>query len=255
MLNSVTYFLFLCLIHLFLFIAYRQEKANLYISLYSLCLTPTFYLDNISYNAPVFGESLRLSINVILLLMTSSGLFSLLTIYSYLKTPKRALFWSVFSLIAIGYPLSLYSSNIAIFYTTFGYSILLCSVVIWLSLRNYNKNKSGIKFILIGWGLYILFAGIFHLIVLNYFTYNLTLIHLFSNLATLSVPICYSLMLASDTARTNKKLANTLIEVENLSNEKQQILANENETLEKKNIVQPIFFFFHKFVENLHSRV
>ncbi|MCC6279857.1 MAG: GHKL domain-containing protein [Saprospiraceae bacterium] len=54
------------------------------------------------------------------------------------------------------------------------------------------------------------------------------------NLGLLSVPICYSLMLAGDYARISRSLVSKLIEVETLSAEKQQLLAIQNETLEKQ---------------------
>ena len=56
----------------------------------------------------------------------------------------------------------------------------------------------------------------------------------FWTLATISLPLSLTIYLSLDFASTSKELAKKLIEVSQLSNEKQQILLSQNETLEQQ---------------------
>ena len=104
-----------------------------------------------------------------------------------------------------------------------------------LSLLYYRQNNFGVIFITIGWVLYMIFLSLFHAKaneLLPFLSVDFSIIMV--NLALIIVPICYSLMLAVDAARINRDLNHKLKEVENLHTEKEEILATQNETLERQ---------------------
>ncbi|MFN8355027.1 MAG: ATP-binding protein [Spirosomataceae bacterium] len=226
-------FLFLGLLHLFFFISYHKQNANLFVSLYAFCQSYIYYLDNDKIWG-IDGNSFFVNTHLLILLNVFSTLFSLLTIYSYLKLAKNSTFWVTFLLIVVAYPICIYFNNSGWIYLTLGMSLVLEIEAIRVSVRTIHQNNSGVRYIIVGWVIYTLFMGLFILMVfgvLPSFVYGYDISF---NIAVLSVPICYSLMLASDYARTNQILLAKLNEVEILSAEKQQILATQNETLEKQ---------------------
>ncbi len=224
---------FLGLLHLFFYISYRQQIANLYISLYALSFTVSFYFDNI-ISLPVDGRLLFHYTNLNILLIVLSGAFSLLTIYSFLEIPKTRWFWLMLIFIILGYPFSLYSSDFAIFYSALIMSGILAFESIRVSLKAIDEKRYSVRYIIGGWVSYLLFMGLYYSIIFGILPMFQLAADLSVNLAIVSVPIFYSLMLAADYAKTTRSLAHKLKEVEILSVEKQQILSNQNETLEKQ---------------------
>lgn len=144
------------------------------------------------------------------------------------------MFWLITSLLIIAYPFCIYFPTFSTFYTAFIYSGLLAFEAFRLSLSHYKQNQTGVKFITAGWLAYIMFMGLFYLIIFGILPNNVVLMNLFANLGLLSVPVSYSLMLAVDFAKMNRELSDKLLEVEHLSLEKQHFLATQNETLERQ---------------------
>ena len=224
--------LFLGIIHLLLFLMHPSKKANLFIAIYAFLQSISFHLDNNVSTLPITGEKLYCYTHFNIVLVILNGIFSLLTIYAYLKIPKQKMFWLMTSLLIIAYPLCIFFPTFSTFYTAFIYSGLLAFEAFRLSLSNYKQNQTGVKFITAGWLAYIMFMGLFYLIIFGILPYDVVFLNLFANLGLLSVPVSYSLMLAVDFAKMNRELSNKLLEVEHLSTEKQQFLAAQNETLE-----------------------
>jgi two-component system, NtrC family, sensor kinase len=225
--------LFLGILHLFFFVAYRKQNANFFISLYALCQAYNYHLDNensllISYKTFYFNT------NLFIVLAILSRIFSLFTVYSYLKLPRGFAFWVLTFLIIIGYPICLLLPMWGWFYFWFILIGILAFEIIRIALRKNQQNILGTKYIIGGWISYIFFMGIFILMVFGALPTNEIIGITCLNLGQLSVPISYSIMLAGDNARTNRILVSKLSEVEILHNEKQQILASQNETLEKQ---------------------
>ena len=225
--------LFLGILHLCFFVAYRKQKANFFISLYALCQAYNYHLDNensllIDYNTFYYN------VNLFIILAILSRIFSLFTVYSYLKLPRGFAFWFVTFLILIGYPICLYSPMWGWFYFWFILIIILAFEIIRIAVKKNQQNILGTKYVIGGWISYIVFMGIFILMVFGVIPINEIIGIICLNLGQLSVPISYSIMLAGDNARTNRILVSKLSEVESLYNEKQQILSSQNETLEKQ---------------------
>jgi len=226
--------LFLGIIHLLLFLMHPGKKANLFIAIYAFFQSICFHLDNNVSTLPITGEKLYWYTHFNIVLVILNGIFSLLTIYAYLKIPRQKMFWLMISLLIVAYPFCIYSPTFSTFYTAFIYSGLLAFEAFRLSLSHYKQNQTGVKFITAGWLAYIVFMGLFYLMIFGLLPFNLMLSNLFANLGLLSVPVSYSLMLAVDFAKMNRELSYKLLEVEHLSTEKQQFLATQNETLERQ---------------------
>jgi signal transduction histidine kinase len=226
--------LFLGIIHLLLFLMHPSKKANLFIAIYAFLQSICFHLDNNVSTLPVSGEKLYWYNHFNIVLIILSGIFSLLTIYAYLKIPKQKMFWLITSLLIVAYPLCIYFPTFSTIFSAFIYSGLLAFEAFRLSLSNYKQNQTGVKFITAGWLAYIMFMGLFYLMIFGFLPFNSMLSNLFANLGLLSVPISYSLMLAVDFAKMNRELSYKLMEVEHLSREKEQLLASQNETLERQ---------------------
>jgi signal transduction histidine kinase len=227
--------LFLFLLHLLLYLTNTQQKANIFISFYALCWCFSYYADNEINTLPINGHQLYiLTLLNIIISYSTSPIFSLLVVYSYFKEPKRILFWFIIILIFIGSPIGIYFPNFSIFYNPFVISGILALESFRVAFKNFNQHKSGAKFIIAGWVFYIFFMGLFYLAVFGLLHIPELNVQIYVNLGLLSLPICYSLLLAVDTADINRLLQLKLKENENLFNEKQQILFTQNETLEKQ---------------------
>ena len=223
--------LFLALLHLFLFVSLPQQKANLYIFFYAICHLFPFFNDVRITQLPITGNESNLLNHWSIFLIVLGAVFSLIIVYDFLKTPKGYWFWSMLFLIVLGYPLSYYLPTFGPIYTAFVMSAILAFESIRISLKT---NRFEGKYIVISWVTYILFMLVFYLFVFGIIPPNAIISSLTVNLGLMSIPICYSLILVNDYVRTNRSLQQKLIEVQQLSAEKQQILSTQNETLEKQ---------------------
>ncbi len=232
---KVGLFLFLFLIHFFFFISYPQQKSNLYISLYALCNVFIFHFENLVTNLPIFATSLYVETSLIIILSTFIAILTFLIIYDFLNLPKKSMFWIGILVFLSAYPVCFYNPNFGIFYYNLSLAGLLAIESIRLSIKTIGNGITAAWYIFAGYICYILFFAIWYMIEFRILQYSEFGITLFANLCLTSVPICLSLMLASEYTRTGKSLVQKLNEVEKLSTEKQQILKIQNETLEKQN--------------------
>ncbi|MER0439329.1 sensor histidine kinase [Emticicia sp. W12TSBA100-4] len=232
---KVGLFLFLFLIHFFFFISYPKQKSNLYISLYALCNVIIYHLENLVSNLPLSAKATYIETSWIIILSTFIAILTFLIIYDFLKLPKKNMFWIGIVIFLLAYPICCYNPNFGIFYFNLVLAGFLAIESIRLSIKTIGSGKTAAWYIFAGYILYIVFLVVWYLIAFHVLPYSEFGISLFANLCLTSVPICFSLMLASEYTRTTKSLAQKLNEVENLSKEKQHILKIQNETLEKQN--------------------
>jgi two-component system NtrC family sensor kinase len=121
-----------------------------------------------------------------------------------------------------------------------GYFILIIgfSYYIYVSYKAMKASIENAKFIFYG-GIFSIVLFIF-ITILNLYSitndlfYNQLIFIVSTILAIISIPISLSLALARDFAQTSFSLQRNLEEVKHLSEEKQQILSSQNETLEKQ---------------------
>ena len=227
-------YILLFLIHFFFFVSFPAQKANLFICLYGLCNIVVFHCENLICNLPVSAHDHFFYESTLYISSIFVALFSLLTVYSYLQIPKKSIFWIVFMVSVFSYPISLYAPDFGVFYFHFILTSSLAIESIRVSIKGLGNKKPGAWFIVAGWIGYILFVGCFFLAVFGIITLDDFWRELSINLALVSVPICLSLMLANDYANTTKTLAQKLTELNTLAEEKQQLLAAQNETLERQ---------------------
>ncbi len=231
-------FMIMALLHLSFFFFHPTNKANLFFSLYAIAA------------ACSYGEQIRwFALNDIqakyissLLSFNSNCLsFILLFIaFNYLFNQKRGLiFWSLIILTAISMPLSI---------MVYGWGWLIGALllntlinleiarIVFISIKNRQK---GTWILGIGAVLFIIFWPIFNL--QNLFGWFLPLSGIPFTIAILGIPLVTSIYLGLEFGFINKSLNQRLKENQNLTDqiiiqekERQQILASQNETLEKQ---------------------
>ncbi len=167
--------------------------------------------------------------------LTIGYIFLLIAVYSIFQSKKDIVFWSAtivnIILVLIGYLNYEKGIPISEAYTFFINTL----AIIYIIVKSIFDKKRYSQMLL--WGMIIslicimprwyesLIKGIFH---------NSTLILILELIGTLSIPICISWLLGKDFARINSNLEAELEENQKLSEEKQQILSTQNETLEKQ---------------------
>ena len=225
-------FLLLTILHLILYFNYKRQKGNLIMGIYALLAGFAFVT---SY---CFKTSFNLETVFLFTWMTAA--FNILTIVAvielgyYLFSIRKGLsylFLIVLCLLSI--PIHYY------FYDT-GWLIIVmlmllvsCEIIRLGIIATTKKDISNSQRIIIFGGI---ISVIFYIaaIVISANTDLTFLIHLSYNISYLSLPISFSLFLSFEFAIANKSLEKQLQKVKTLSNEKQQILSTQNETLEKQ---------------------
>jgi signal transduction histidine kinase len=225
-------YILLFLIHLFFFVSFPVQKANLFICLYGLANVGIYHCENLISNLPISAPNHFFYESTLFILSIFLVLLSLLTVYTYLQIPKKFMFWVVLLLSILAYPISLCSTDFGVFYFHFILPSAVAIESIRVSLKGIGNKRTGAWFIVAGWVGYIVFVGCFFLAVFGVIKIDYFWSELSINVGLVSVPICFSLMLANDYAHTNRTLAQKLIELKSLAEEKQQILITQNETLE-----------------------
>ena len=231
-------FIIMAILHLSFFFFYPPNKANLFFSLYAIAAILGY------------GEQIRwLALNDLqaryissLLSFNANSLsyIFLLVAFSYLLNQKRGLiFGSLIILAVISMPLSImvYGWGWKIGAMLFNIFINLeIARVVFVSIRNKQK---GTWILGIGVVQFLIFWPIF--ILQNVFGLFLSLSGLPFTIAILSIPIVTSIYLGLEFGFINKSLSKRLKENQTLTDqiivqekEKQQILATQNETLEKQ---------------------
>jgi signal transduction histidine kinase len=240
-------FILLGLVFLGIFLVYNKQKANLYFSLatFSSGIGNLLYVDSITSNNVAYKA--YTAVPSWLLMWVFYNLFLFLAIYFLFAPRKGWPFWVVICLFLLG------SSSLYINYKwTYILGISLPTSIITIELLRisipaYRKGKRGVSIVIIGLISYLISANIFYLIFPDGFlpnpaiTDNLSLVDITYHFYIGSIPVTLSIYLGREYAFTGKDLEQKLVEVQQLSaqtiaqeQEKRQILASQNETLEKQ---------------------
>ena len=243
-------FIVLTIIHLVLFVMYRKQKANLFFSI----ATASAAIANGLFIVIIYSHDISFRVYATIFdwifLLTVFNLFLFIAIHFLFLQSRGIFFW-----IIVGYSLGsllFWFSNVfpersemLAFMLPFWISMLESLRIAWLS---YRKKHRDAGIIVVGLTVYLIFYSIFILlyegIVRNReigFGSDFSLIDITYLVGVISVPIALSLFLSRDFAFTSRELENQLKEVRHLSaktieqeQERQRILASQNETLEQQ---------------------
>lgn len=244
---QVGVFFILTFLHLSFFSLYRTQRANLYFSLTTLWLGIAFlcipltldYFENLTeYFLAEFVQTIAFPI---------AYLFLIRAIYEIYHQPTGVLYWMivVFGILVV---ISLFTPySLGSVWAELGTELLMTAEVIRVTALALRRHLPGARLIMIGMGVSLVMFLFFYVDILlkNYgfspiiesglggvITYQI---------AVLCVPLSISLYLAISFSKTNKELIEKLQENNELSKqnlrqeqEKQQLLAAQNETLERQ---------------------
>jgi two-component system, NtrC family, sensor kinase len=233
----------LCILYLSFFLFFPVQKINLYFSLSNFFFALFLLLNtiNINYHEPVFRFTVFSAVFLALYLI-----LYLYCIYKIFNQKPGWIYWSLVASGVLSVP-SVFLINAGLVSTCLGVLVLLD--VMRISTMSIQRNRSGAWIILI--------SGAIDLI---YWTLNLLSVFVDINLpdldsyvpfAFLIGPLSLGIYLGYAFGTTSQSLRQKLAEVEQLSNEKQQILATQNETLEKQ--VKERTSELNQSLENLRS--
>ena len=240
-------FTVLTIIHLGLFLTYLKQKANLFFSIatFSAAVAHVLFIF-ITFAHNIAFRSYLVIIDWILL-STLFNLFLFIAIHSLFLQKKNLYFWSIifYSIASLALWNSNKSSELWAFMLPFLVNMIASIVIAWRAYRNGTRD-AGI--IVVGIFSYLILCSFFWLLYHGFisnrnigFGNDFSLIEAVYQISVLTVPFALSLYLSRDFAFTSKQLENKLFEVQALhektidqEQEKQQILASQNETLERQ---------------------
>ena len=239
-------FSILTFLHLAFFFLYRAQRANLYFSVTTLFLGIAFlcvplvfvYLDYLSdYFLAELVQTAAFPI---------AYLFLVRAIYEIYEQPTGVLYWLIvfFGLFVVASLFTPYS--LGSLWAEIGTELLMTAEVIRVTALALRRKQAGAHLIMMGMILSLCMFSLFYSdFVLEYYGFKPFVQQIFGGLtyqlAVICVPLSISLYLALNFSKTNKQLIEKLQEINalnqrNLSQEqeKQQMLATQNETLEKQ---------------------
>ncbi|HEX6891370.1 MAG TPA: ATP-binding protein [Chryseolinea sp.] len=220
-------FFILGVLYLAFYVFYPLQRANLFFSVYAIlqAMVWGFFIYFKQYDTI---QDYPLIKNFLLVVQVASELIMLSAVYELLKQKKDWIFYGLvlLGLVTIPFGFMVYGWGWSV-YGVFFTSVFSIAIT-WIVFRSFKDNKLAAVTVAIGGICFIIiwFSFLFGWIP-SYRTDLFTIAHL-------SVPLGVSLYLGYDFARTNRSLQQKLIEVGKLSDEKQQILTSQNETLEKQ---------------------
>jgi two-component system, NtrC family, sensor kinase len=228
-------FIMMCLLHFILSLYSSQKTVNRIFSIAMLCAALHFVLGHftiMSTNSLLKDVYVVAYDTIIVIYMVLIAY----TIITYLRQKKSIAFW----ILSITYiVVTLAGSAIKEKELFYGYILLFFLLFLELIRVIIVAKRKGIRdanTLLISIGLLIVIFGLRMLItngvikvadVKDWANFFMVLFYL-------CMPITLSILIAKSNARTENALQKKLKEIEILSNEKQQILAQQNETLEKQ---------------------
>ncbi|HJZ18965.1 MAG TPA: hypothetical protein VJ208_02570, partial [Candidatus Nanoarchaeia archaeon] len=245
------FFITLCIVHFLLFLFYRQQKQNLYYSLFAFLFSLSFLALYIALNTN--NPVLFLFVNHYAIAGVHLLLLSLIRLLHVLFKPSGAqttfpiaVFLAFLPLAIIFFRLTFISDIISLGTLVSIYIIFALIEFIRSVIQALIEKKSGAK--IIGTGVLFFALFILSLILIGLVTGKLNLqirqdtaiIFIVLLLASIvSIPLSMSIYLAYDFSQTNRTLSRKLHEVEELSKksitqekEKQEILSRQKENLE-----------------------
>ncbi|WP_421800560.1 ATP-binding protein [Haliscomenobacter sp.] len=233
-------FLLLFISYMAQYIYYPQQKASLYFALFSL----SDILFNLSMNYIILNQFVWMYYwaNTFMVSIQQIGTICLLTgLYRLLDQKSSWYFWGCVFLVFVGIGINFFLYNSG-FVTILVFGNILNLEIVRISLKAIKTQKPGAWIISFGGMSFLVFWIIFYLLVtafqnIGYHTIGGSIYNyadIFYNLALLSVPVAVSIYSGLEIALTSRSLKEKLIEVEQLSTEKQQILRDQNQTLERQ---------------------
>jgi signal transduction histidine kinase len=173
--------------------------------------------------------------NLVLAYYQLSTFFLLTALYFLLNQKKGRIYWTLLVLIITGIVLNVWNWIFSVFII----SNLLILEIVRIAFKALKNKQRGAWIIASGAISYFVFYLMFILgvpfnYIYNQISQNYTIGDLTYNLQFLSIPVATSIYLALDFAFTSRSLEQKLVEVNILSEEKQQILANQNQLLEQQ---------------------
>ncbi len=232
-------FLILASIFLSLYFFYPRQKTNLFFFMYTIAVS-TF---DVGQFVAFSNNQIQLRYYLITIGLDAHqvGTFFLLTALYLLMNQKRGgYYWVLMTLIILGIIVNASLYQYAEIVTVVGISNLINIEIIRITFKSLKIRRNGALIITIGgisfalfWSVFIL-SLIFNFLNTSFLGTIFTIGDVVYNLAQLSIPIAVCIYFGLDIALTNKALGQKLIEVETLSDEKQTILAGQNETLERQ---------------------
>ncbi|MDX2071075.1 MAG: ATP-binding protein [Haliscomenobacter sp.] len=236
-------YLIMAVIHFALFYFNKKEKANLYFFLFALINLLLLFIISVVYRHVDLASTKMFFLSTVSISYGLNWFFFLQGTYSIFTTPKGLIYWF----------LSLYlCASVFILYGNYhhGYDLgfMLASTLVvfeigriaWVATR---KKQRGAKIILVGSIGYWVFLFLFYMFAWGYIPAGPNWIwgSLAINLGFISIPVAVSIYLALESSFASQSLAKKLKEVELLSQrnlaqeqEKQALLAAQNETLERQ---------------------
>ena len=229
-------FFLLAVLHLALWSFGTARRANGYFfgyalstALSSLLLGLVFF--HVRDTATWLGVLLAVSV-----LYVALGAFLLTAIYTIFNRRKGVVYWGLLAYGVVGLVLLFvrYHGSYNLGITPYGFLMLL--EVVRVTILSTRKKLRGASIIAGGCLAFGICYTVWAAVILGYLPQGPAQIflHVAYNLAFISLPVAISIYLALGAAFDSRALAQKLREVEQLSTEKQQILATQNETLEKQ---------------------
>jgi two-component system, NtrC family, sensor kinase len=227
--------LILFLVHFIFFISYTPSKTNLWYSLSSLfgCIASFFiHKSNIEHNLELRNNLTDYA----MYLGQLNTIFLFITMLLFLKQKNKLLlilFISV-SIIQVVFQTNAYMVLNGVFNIIF--ASMYVGLMIYMGIKANKQGIQGGKYVALGALLYIIFWTLFTLsIMFQWGNIGVFVTHdILFHLATLTIPLIFSVLLGLEFKNTNLALIKNLEDINNLAAEKQQILSTQNETLEKQ---------------------
>ena len=233
-------YLLLSVIHLFFFIYYPIKKVNLYFAIYIFAFSITYLWGGVY---TFLHEMTQVFIGQVVFIIAAaiSSIFLIIAIYKLFNRSTDIFFKSIIILCVLAaffmflpYEWSSYSIGFTFFISGLG-TMRVCILAM-------RRKQPGAIVVLVGQLISLLFFIAYTVAVYESTSYsNSNLSLLILSAAFLCPPLFISILLAKEFAQTNISLHKQLEQVEELSlktivqeKEKQQILAEQNEMLERK---------------------
>ncbi len=230
-------FLILFVLHLVFFILYPLQKANFYFSGMALCYAIHILMwESLMVFLPIKHLELMMYCGIVRVPVYSIAYIMLLTaLYAIFKFKKDFIYWlTVFGCIVLVFiKFSIYKRGVGI--SEVGTTYLTTLGALYIVVKAIQAKKRHSK--LIFGALICSILGLALRYTIDSYVPELRygfLSSIFDFIGVISIPVCISWFLGADLAFININLETKLKEVQQLSQEKQQILSSQNETLEKQ---------------------
>jgi two-component system, NtrC family, sensor kinase len=224
----------LFILFLSLYIFFPSLKANLYFAIFNFLLAISWTIILPIERGPIWVEDIFWVLNSVLVIQTIGYSFKLTSVYSILEQ-KRS--WVFYGIVTLGI-VSMMTGTFVYGWGWHLYGFVLSNIlyldVIRVSFIAIRNQKKGAWIIIAGGLIYLISWSLFCL----QFYFNATFeflgfiqVYLF-DIALLSIPVAFAIFLGYNFGVTSSVLQQKLVENVALAEEKQNILASQNITLE-----------------------